>query len=350
MKRFTITGEWHGSRLDRFVRVFFPGMPFSVIQILLRKGLIYLNGSQATGNVRLTAGDVVAINIAEADENGISPTSASPKARARRGRAGVKRPRASSRGAGRLGTTPSPRQSIGTDIPVLYEDDALLIIDKPAGLVVHPGNRWEKGSLLDLLEEYRRMTSKPRENSPTARAEPSRGAARDAEPPFRYTPVHRLDRETSGALIVAKTRPAARALSRSIARGTVLKTYIAVVEGIPVRPTGEISTPLRTRKTSRSHSSPAAEGKEASTRYTTLATFPGGRTMLEVSIRRGRTHQIRAHLGSIGHPIVGDEKYGASANVAGKILLHAWKVQLPHPVSETTLVIEAAPPKEFKME
>ena len=150
MKRFTITGEWHGSRLDRFIRASFPGTPFGVTQILLRKGLIFLNGAKASGNARLKAGDVVAVDLAEVEENGALE-------------------------AGAASAALEARAGIGRDIPVIYEDDSLLVIDKPAGLVVQPGNRKEKGSLLDLLEEYRRKKS-------------GDGRMTPPEPEFPYTP------------------------------------------------------------------------------------------------------------------------------------------------------------------
>jgi RluA family pseudouridine synthase len=307
MKRFTVSGEWQGSRLDRFIRASLPGTPFGVTQILLRKGLIFLNGAKAAGNARLRSGDVVAVNIAEAEEDGRSKQA--PRERVAR------------------------TSGIGIDVPVIYEDDALLVIVKPAGLVVQPGNRAEMGSLLDLLEDYRRK----------------RGESPEISPPFPYTPVHRLDRQTSGALIVAKTRPAARALSRSISHGGVVKTYLAVVEGVPSPGSGEISTPLETTKGARSHSAPAPHGKKASTSYALLKRLPGGRAMLEVSIRTGRTHQIRAHLASIGHPIAGDKEYGAPSRSGGRILLHAWKLEFRHPETGATLALTADPPDDFEM-
>jgi RluA family pseudouridine synthase len=305
MKRFTIPGEWQGSRLDRFIRASFPGTPFGVTQILLRKGLIFLNGSKASGNARLKAGDVVAVDIAEADENGRQRQSAPPRAR----------------GA----------DCIGADIPVIFEDDSFVIIDKPAGLVVQPGNRKEKGSLLDLLKEYRRKK-----------------AGAGSEPEFPYTPVHRLDRQTSGALIIAKTRVAARALSKAISHGEVRKIYVAIVEGVPPEKAGVIRTPLVTHKGARSHSTPGPEGKEARTSYSLMRTLRGDRALLEVSIRTGRTHQIRAHLASIGHPIVGDKEYGAASSSGGRLLLHAWKLQFNHPETGAPVSVTASPPEEFK--
>ncbi len=340
MKRFSITGEWHGSRLDRFIRASLPGMPFGVTQILLRKGLIFLNGSKALGNARLKAGADVAIDLAEFVE-GRRPPAASPPRRKRAG-------------------------GIGRDIRVLYEDVSVLVIDKPAGLVVQPGNQKEKGSLLDLLEEYRRKRTGARPGSTRARRNQDerhlqldlRGPGEDAadSPPgggptgihFPYTPVHRLDRLTSGALIVAKTRTAARSLSRALSSGGVRKTYLAVVEGTPFAKSGEISAPLVTAKGAKSHSTVAAEGKDARTTYTTVKKLAGDRTLLEVSMRTGRTHQIRAHLASIGHPIVGDKEYGASSSSGGRLFLHAWKLRFAHPVTGRDITATAEMPEEFR--
>jgi len=314
MKRYTITGEWQGSRLDRFIRASMPGTPFGITQILMRKGLIFLNDERATGNVRLNAGDIVAINISEVDENGRSGGPAPRRTKV----AGV----------------------IGKDIPVIHEDNFLLVINKPAGLVVQPGNRKEKGSLLDLLEDYQRKQEAARR----------RKIAGEEEHPFRYTPVHRLDRQTSGVLLVAKTRSVARALSRSIAEGHLIKTYLALVEGVPMREADMIDTPLLTRKGKRSHSTPASGGKGAVTRYTLAETLPGGYAILSVTILTGRTHQIRAHLASIGHPIVGDTEYGAHASApGGRILLHAWKISFRHPETKEVTEAVAAPPEEFRI-
>jgi 23S rRNA-/tRNA-specific pseudouridylate synthase len=340
MKRFTIPGEWQGSRLDRFIRASFPGTPFGVTQILLRKGLIFLNGSKALGNSRLKAGDVVAIDLAEFEESGRAAPAGLPRSRR--------------------------KIIIGRDIPIVYEDDSILVINKPAGLVVQPGNQKERGSLLDLLEEYRRKKTGARPGQTKARrnqddrqflldlrnpGEERAGGGEEIGPigiHFPYTPVHRLDRLTSGALLVAKTRIAARALSRALSRGEVRKTYLAVVEGAPAADAGEISAPLVTTKGARSHSTIAVDGKEARTIYTISRKLRGDRTLLEVSMRTGRTHQIRAHLASIGHPIVGDKEYGAGSSSGGRLLLHAWKLRFSHPVSGREIAATAGIPEEFR--
>ncbi len=351
MKVYAITKEWGGSRLDRFVRAIFPGTPFGVIQILLRKGRIFLNGTKADGSARLKPGDTVAIEIEEIEE------SAPPKAKRRPKRgaetsASAKSPgKRAQRFEWKPEAAPSPRAAVGREIRIVYEDDDLLVLDKPAGLVVHPGNRKEQGSLLDLLEEYRlgAIEASARE----ARGAEAPGRAAEEHPVFRYTPVHRLDRDTSGVLLIAKTREAARALSFSIAHRMVAKEYVAVVAGVPAEPAGTISVPLATAKGTKSRTSPDAGGKEARTEYTVVKMLPGDRALIKVSIGTGRTHQIRAHLASIGHPIVGDREYGttgAGEGAPGRLFLHAWKLQFPHPRTGKTIVATVVPPAEFGLD
>ena len=351
MKVYTITKEWEGSRLDRFIRAIFPGTPFGVIQILMRKGRIFLNSKKTDGSVRLKAGDVVAIEIEEVEEGNAPKTKRRSQRRAETG--GETRTKAPVRAPKRFNLEPKIVHpslfGIGRDIRVVYEDEWLLIIDKPAGIVVQPGNRKEKGSLLDLLEEYRLRTVES-----TGSGRGGSGAAEaggETIPPFRYTPVHRLDRDTSGVLLIAKTRPAARSLSRSIAHRMVFKEYVALVEGAPSEKTGEIAVPLATVKGTKSHSAPDPGGREARTTYTVVKEHPDGRTLIKVSIDTGRTHQIRAHLASIGHPIVGDGEYGAkSAGPRGMLFLHAWKIQFRHPETGKPLVATVLPPEEFGLD
>ncbi|MCX5752521.1 MAG: RluA family pseudouridine synthase, partial [Candidatus Krumholzibacteria bacterium] len=332
MKRFAITGEWHGSRLDRFIRASLPGTPFGVTQILLRKGLIFLNGTKALGNARLKAGDVVAVDLSEFEDSRRAAPAEPPRSKRRTG--------------------------IGPDIRVIYEDDSLLVIDKPAGLVVQPGNQKERGSLLDLLEEYRRRKTGERPGITKARRnqddrqfqldlrgpneEPAAGSPEGGTSGihFPYTPVHRLDRLTSGALIVAKTRIAARALSRALSRGDVRKTYLAVVEGVPSEPKGEISAPIGRDPRERKRMAVAQSGgRPATTRYETLDFFripaTGERlSWLACHPLTGRTHQIRVHLAYVKHPIVGDEVYCTRRKTAvrcPRMFLHAERISFRQP-------------------
>jgi len=309
-KKITVTKDWTGSRLDRFVRAVQPSLSFPVLQTLMRKGKILLNGQKAPGKTRLKDGDVVEIRL-------------------RRGRPAEDLPQTpvgSERIAERFG-------DIGSGIPVLFEDDDLLVIDKPAGLPVQPGNRRELGSLLDLICRY--MPPAPRDP--------------DGAPPFAPSPVHRLDIETSGILIVAKTRRAAREMSRALAEGESLKTYLAVVEGIPPSRSGTIDMPLTIEKGESSRAVPDWAGQRAVTHFSVIRKLPGGCALLEIMIETGRTHQIRAHMLSAGHPVSGDPVYGSDrgGERQGRMLLHAWKISLQHPVTGDTIEIVAPPPPEF---
>ncbi len=312
--KITVMEDWTGSRLDRFVKAVRPALSFPVIQTLIRKGKILLNGEKMPGKARLKDGDIVEIRLRkDRPAEDLSHT-----------------PIGEERIAERFG-------DIGSGIPVLFEDDDLLVIDKPAGLPVQPGNRRELGSLLDLICRY----------IPPAQQGP------DGPPPFAPSPVHRLDIETSGALIVAKTRRAARELSRALSEGEASKTYLAVVDGIPGSCSGTIDTPLTIEKGESSRAVPDAAGQTAVTHFSVLKKLPGDRALLEIRIDTGRTHQIRAHMLSAGHPVSGDPVYIGIGDRDGtrpdRMLLHAWKISLPHPTTGETIEIIASPPPEFGM-
>ncbi len=308
--RITVMEDWTGSRLDRFVKAVRPALSFPVIQTLIRKGKIRLNGEKAPGRARLKDGDVVEIRLRKE-----RPAEVPPEI-----------PAGDNKLAARFG-------DIGMGIPVLLEDKDILVIDKPAGLPVQPGNRSELGSLLDLLCRY----------LPPAEQDP------DGPQPFAASPVHRLDMETSGVLIIAKTRRAAREMSRALAEGAVRKTYLAVVDGVPTSRSGTIDMPLTIEKGESSRAVPDRAGQPAVTHFSVIRKLPGGRALLEIIIETGRTHQIRAHMQSAGHPVSGDPVYGSDrgGDRQGRMLLHAWKISLPHPVTRGTIEIIAHPPPEF---
>ncbi len=211
--------------------------------------------------------------------------------------------------------------------PVIrYEDDDLAVIGKPAGLTVHPGAGRPTGTLLDWLD-----TAVP--------------ATRRLE---RHGLVHRLDRDTSGLLIIAKTDAAARDLSAQFQDRRVRKWYRALVEGTPAKPAAEIDAPIARHHADRKRYAVRPDGKPASTTYRTVRAYPG-RTLLEVEPKTGRTHQIRVHLAALRHPIVGDAVYGTADPGLGRQFLHAAKLRFIHPRTKRSLTVEDPLPDDLKV-
>lgn len=313
-KLHTISEDWDGTRVDRFIRVLHPEFPFHVAQVLLRKGKILLNGKKTRGNVRLAEGDTVSFDI---EASGSAMHGAVERE--------SKKPRDIKALEAQWGL-------VGGGIDIIFEDARVLVINKPVGLVVHPGNLKEKGSLLDLLDLYRNQRERDEGHGPI----------------YPYTPVHRLDAQTSGALVIAKTRQAAGSLSRAFNRGPIEKIYLAVVEGIPSPPEGRILTPLRVERGLRSKAIPDEKGKKAITSYRLVREAAGGCALLEIQIETGRTHQIRAHLASIGNSVAGDTAYGAKPGMAGRTLLHAWKIIFPHPKDGKMIEAVAPVPEDMQ--
>lgn len=202
---------------------------------------------------------------------------------------------------------------------VLYEDDHLIAIDKPPGLLSVSTERQRERTALALVRD--------------ALSRPGR--------PARLWPAHRLDRETSGVLLFARTREVCEDVRA--AWGEASKTYLALVEGHPEPVEGLIDEPLWEDRDLRVHVGRKAGAREARTHYRTLER---GRdqALLEVQLDTGRRHQIRAHLAWLGHPILGDRRYGTGARQMG---LHALRLELPHPRQRTRLVLEAPAPRAF---
>ncbi|MQY50320.1 23S rRNA pseudouridine(1911/1915/1917) synthase RluD [Rhodocyclus tenuis] len=214
-------------------------------------------------------------------------------------------------------------------LSVIYEDDSLLVIDKPAGLVVHPGNGNWNGTLLNALLHY----------SPALAAVPRGGI------------VHRLDKDTSGLLVVARTLAAQTDLVRQLQARTVKRRYRALVRGECERD-GMVDAPIGRHPTQRTKMAVVRGGKPARTHYRILERFIGC-TLVECALETGRTHQIRVHMASIGHPLVGDPVYGGGASripvgaVFHRQALHAWRLGLVHPVTGRTMQWTSPIPEDF---
>ena len=210
---------------------------------------------------------------------------------------------------------------------IVYEDDALLVVAKPAGLVTHPAYKHPDGTLCDAI---------------FARQE-ARGEGR----PWL---LHRLDRDTSGVVVFAKTAPTRRALVRQFERRTVQKQYLALTVGAPPAETDEIVAPLMRDPNDRRRVVVHPEGQAAQTRYRTLDVVDA-HALLLVEPLTGRTHQIRAHLTSIGAPLVGDTTYLAPESparaLAERALLHAWRLSVVHPTTGERRTFTARIPDDF---
>lgn len=219
--------------------------------------------------------------------------------------------------------TPDP-----TPVSILLETPDIAVINKPAGLVMHPGAGNETGTLAHRLVAH----------YPTLA---------DVGHPRRPGIVHRLDKETSGVVLVARTVESYHLLQAAFERREVKKTYLAIVEGRPEVETARIDAPIGRHPTRRTHMAVRSGGREALTEYRLLASTHDA-SLLEVRPETGRTHQIRVHLVSVGRPILGDSQYGRKTPKAERPLLHAWQLEFTDSTGERWRVA-AAPPDDMQM-
>jgi 23S rRNA pseudouridine1911/1915/1917 synthase len=223
------------------------------------------------------------------------------------------------------------------DIPVavVYEDDDLLIVDKPAGLVVHPSAGHAGGTLVNALLGR-------------AGAAEYGGIAGVRRPGI----VHRLDRDTSGLLMVARHDAAQASLMAQLKARRVKKTYLALVHGSVAAAVGRIEAPIGRDPKHRTRMAVVPDGRPATTGYRVRERF-GGWTLLELDLVTGRTHQIRVHLDAIGHPVAGDPVYGTGTSRRGpeglgRMFLHAWRLELVSPSSDRLIRAEAPIPPDLE--
>jgi 23S rRNA pseudouridine1911/1915/1917 synthase len=215
-------------------------------------------------------------------------------------------------------------------LEILFEDDVVAVLNKPAGMVVHPGAGHRGGTLVSgLLHHFGKLSGVGGVDRPGI--------------------IHRLDKETSGCLVVAKTDAAHRALAAQFASREVVKVYLALVEGSPRFRADTIDAPIARDPVHRKKMrvTPTGRGRAAITEYRVIATA-GGKSLVECRPRTGRTHQIRVHLKHLGYPVLGDPLYGRRGSFS-RHMLHAWKLQFRHPLSDERLTFEAAIPPEFRI-
>lgn len=227
-----------------------------------------------------------------------------------------------------------PRPDASIEVEVVYEDEDLLVVDKPAGLVVHPAPGHAEGTLVNALLG----------RSPEAFG----GIAGVRRPGI----VHRLDRDTSGLLIVARTDAAQASLMAQLKARRIKKTYLALVQGSVAAAVGRIEAPIGRDPGHRTRMAVVASGRDAVTGYRVRERFAGW-TLLELDLITGRTHQIRVHLAAIGHPVAGDPLYGTGSSRRGpdslaRLFLHAWRLELTSPSTGRLIRAEAALPPDLE--
>jgi len=301
---FKVSPDAAGQRLDKFLRKRLEDLPLSHLYKLVRTKKVRVNGARAEIAQVLQPGDEITVHVLQA-----------------------KNP-----------PPPRPPQAVAQDFKVLYEDEHILAVEKPAGLAIHPGSGITGDTLVDQVRAYL-----VRQGLTTPEGE------------FKPSPAHRLDRETSGVVVVAKTRQAMVGLTEIFTRGEADKTYLALAKGRFQREQGSIDLRLAERQqTFASRQQRGVNLQAALTHWKKLAGGPEA-TLLELTIETGRTHQIRRHLEAIGHPIVGDTKYGdfpfnrLAQRQWGlrRMFLHSARLALAHPLTGKRLIFESPLPKDL---
>jgi 23S rRNA pseudouridine1911/1915/1917 synthase len=284
------TADDGGQRLDQVVASRLPGVSRAQVQRLIKSGVVTVNGHPSRPAFRPARGDNIRVVLPEEPEESVLPE-------------------------------PIP-------LDIVYEDDSLLLVNKPAGMVVHPAYGHASGTLVNALLAHC----------------PQVANVGGLE---RAGIVHRLDKDTSGLIVIAKDEGSRTALQRQFKRRKVTKTYMALVEGQIEPREGVIEAPVGRNKRQRKQMAVVRGGREARTTYRTIETFPD-HTLLEVQPYTGRTHQVRVHLAWLGYPIVGDAIYGHRRQrlLRDRHFLHAARLTFAHPVTGEVMCFEAPlPPK-----
>jgi len=290
-----VSRELHGVRLDKALVTMADEFSRAHLQSLIEQGHVWVNGVAANSASRkVLAGQQIDVDLV--------PT---PESRAFRPEAMV--------------------------LPIVFEDEHLMVINKPAGLVVHPAAGNWSGTLLNGVLAHH----------PTAATLPRAGI------------VHRLDKDTSGLMVVGKTLPAVTALARAIAAREVHREYLALVHGHLGQASFRVDVPLARDPQSRVRMAVVASGKPAQTDVTRLAvaeTSDGPVSAIRCKLHTGRTHQIRVHMASRGYPLVGDTMYGGHPALGlQRQALHATRLGLAHPQTDEMLWFDAAPPADLAL-
>ena len=291
---FRHTFTENAQRLDKALASLLPDYSRSRVQAAIDDGAVLLNGQPTDRSISVKSGDNVEIDLDF-----------------------FARPR------------PAPE-----DIPldILFEDEHLLIVNKPAGMTVHPDASSCSGTLVNAMLNHCRTADY------MAMAEES----------DRPGIVHRLDKETSGAIIVAKSQKVQDALKLAFQEHKIHKWYLAIIRGAMQPPNGTINLPIGPSPVSwRRRAVLKTGGKEAITEYETLR-IGRDSSLMKIRLHTGRTHQIRVHFSHLGHPILGDALYGGKADGIPRQMLHSWHISFIHPITGERIKATAPPPEDFR--
>jgi 23S rRNA pseudouridine1911/1915/1917 synthase len=296
VSEFYLQVEETGERLDRYLAEELEDLSRSRIQQLIEGGNVLINGKVCNSKkVIVKQSDCIILEVPEAQ----------------------------------------PLELVAENIPldILYEDDSLIVVNKPAGLVVHPAPGHPNGTLVNALLAH----------CPNL---PGIGGVQ------RPGIVHRLDKDTTGAIAIAKTEFAHKHLQAQLKAKSARREYLGIVYGAPKTENGTINLPIGRHPVERKKMavvSTEKSGREAVTHWRILERL-GNFTLIQFQLETGRTHQIRVHTTQIGHPIVGDLLYGSGRSVGVNLTgqaLHAWRLTLQHPVTAEVIEVTATPPTEF---
>ncbi len=296
-------------RLDKYLHGRFPRLSRTAIQRLIKQGAITVNSEPTKASYEMAAGDIIELVI----------------------------------------PPPEPREVVPEDLPldIVFEDEYLLALNKQAGIICHPARGDQTGTLANALVHYANSLS-------------------HGDDPFRPGIVHRLDKNTTGIMLIAKTDEAHWRLALQFERRTVQKTYIAIVHGIPHLDSDTIDAPIGVHPVVREKFAVMVKenkidlAKSAVTHYEVAERYKDY-ALVKLSPKTGRTHQLRVHMSYIGHPIVGDMMYGGRSlseyDITGHgsiepifvyQALHAWKIRFRHPILEKAMELEAPFPPPFR--
>ncbi len=285
-----LTADNSGTRLDLFVVQKLPELSRSFIQKLIEDGHITLNGKPARSSLKLKEGDAVSVVIAPPE--------------------------------------PTRHQAEDIALDIIYEDADLIVINKPAGMTTHPAPGNPTHTLVNAVLSH--LPNLP-----------------EADNAARPGIVHRLDKDTSGLIIIAKTRSALENLSDQFKSRTVKKTYTALLKGGMTPKTGIIDAPIGRDRAHRQKMAVCETGRPARTQYTVLFYY-AGYTLVEARPETGRTHQIRVHLACMGHAIVGDVTYGSKSEIIGRQALHAGRLSFNLPSTGKLVEFTAPLPPDMQ--